>query len=135
MMKLRVYFHGSKEGSCFLHRNCKRTPEELKKNTRREKLDYLSIPQPSTATSPWPLPPGRAYKGKKLTSAFYSWVALKLGKNFQVPFVAFHQSKGRIHKTRNLFSWQKVCLWLAGCHNINYSHFHILKVPYLYIDT
>ena len=32
-MKLRVYFHGSKEGSCFLHRNCKRTPEELKKNT------------------------------------------------------------------------------------------------------
>ena len=68
------------------------------------KLDYLSIPQPPpplTLDSP---PPGQAYKGTNLTSAFYSWVALKLGKNFPVSFVTYHRSKGRIHKTRNLFS-------------------------------
>ena len=31
MMKTTIYFHVSKEGSCFLHRNCKRTPQDLKK--------------------------------------------------------------------------------------------------------
>ena len=42
MVKTSLYFHVSKETSCFLHRNYKRTPEELKKNTT-VLIDFLRI--------------------------------------------------------------------------------------------